>query len=263
MEGKKLNYSVCIDAVFRESKISFTDAMYMIHQLGYAAYEFWSWKDKDILKIKKVQDETGLKPAAFCTEFINPGDPENQGKFIEGLKRSIDTAVLLDCRRLIVQAGWEYETAAKGITRQLHRETFIETMGKAGKEAAGENIELVIEPLNLLVDHPGYHLSTSADAFDLINKIGKNNVKILYDIYHQQITEGNLYANIFDHISHIGHFHAAAVPGRGPITTGEIHYPFLLNALAEAEYQGYIGLEYMTVLSPEKTLKEVAEKILI
>ena len=94
MGAKKLNYSVCIDAVFRESKLSFVEAMSVIHRLGYKAYEFWSWKDKDIKRIKEVQKETGLKTAAFCTEFINPGDPEKQQEFLEGLKRSMETAHL-------------------------------------------------------------------------------------------------------------------------------------------------------------------------
>lgn len=263
MGAKKLNYSVCIDAVFRESKLSFVEAMSVIHRLGYKAYEFWSWKDKDIKRIKEVQKETGLKTAAFCTEFINPGDPEKQQEFLEGLKRSMETAHVLDCGRLIVQAGWEYETAAKGITRDQHRCTFIDTMQKAGDLAAEQKIELVIEPLNLLVDHPGYHLPTSREAFDILEKIDSDNVKILFDIYHQQITEGNLYSNIFDHLNQIGHFHAAAVPGRGPITGGEINYTYLLQELADNGYDGYVGLEYMTAFSAEESLKKVMENILV
>ena len=261
--SKKLNYSVCIDAVFRESKLSFVEAMSVIHRLGYKAYEFWSWKDKDIKRIKEVQKETGLKTAAFCTEFINPGDPEKQQEFLEGLKRSMETAHVLYCGRLIVQAGWEYETAAKGITRDQHRCTFIDTMQKAGNLAAEQKIELVIEPLNLLVDHPGYHLSTSREAFDILEKIDSDNVKILFDIYHQQITEGNLHSNIFDHLNQIGHFHAAAVPGRGPITGGEINYTYLLQELADNGYDGYVGLEYMTAFSAEESLKKVMENILV
>ena len=106
----------------------------------------------------------------------------------------------------------------------------IDTMQKAGNLAAEQKIELVIEPLNLLVDHPGYHLSTSREAFDILEKIDSDNVKILlFDIYHQQITEGNLHSNIFDHLNQIGHFHAAAVPGRGPITGGEINYTYLIS----------------------------------
>lgn len=169
----------------------------------------------------------------------------------------METAHVLDCGRLIVQAGWEYETAAKGITRDQHRCTFIDTMQKAGNLAAEQKIELVIEPLNLLVDHPGYHLSTSREAFDILEKIDSDNVKILFDIYHQQITEGNLHSNIFDHLNQIGHFHAAAVPGRGPITGGEINYTYLLQELADNGYDGYVGLEYMTAFSAEESLKKL------
>ncbi len=63
--SKKLNYSVCIDAVFRESKLSFVEAMSVIHRLGYKAYEFWSWKDKDIKRIKEVQKGNRTKDSSF------------------------------------------------------------------------------------------------------------------------------------------------------------------------------------------------------
>ena len=95
-------------------------------------------------------------------------------------------------------------------------------MRKAAEIVEKENMNLVIEPLNLLVNHPGYHLSTSEDSFDVIDKIGSDNVKILFDIYHQQITEGNLIQNITENINKIGHFHAAGNPGRNEITKGEI-----------------------------------------
>lgn len=100
-------------------------------------------------------------------------------------------------------------------------------------------------------------MSTSREAFDILEKIDSDNVKILFDIYHQQITEGNLYSNIFDHLNQIGHFHAAAVPGRGPITGGEINYTYLLQELADNGYDGYVGLEYMTAFSAEESLKKL------
>jgi len=89
-------------------------------------------------------------------------------------------------------------------------------------------------------------LSSSWDAFGLVGEIGSPNVKILFDIYHQQITEGNLISNITEHIDRIGHFHAAGNPGRTEITKGEICYRNVFTAIKEAGYEGYIGLEYMT-----------------
>ena len=118
MGAKKLNYSVCIDAVFRESKLSFVEAMSVIHRLGYKAYEFWSWKDKDIKRIKEVQKETGLKTAAFCTEFINPGDPEKQQEFLEGLKRSMETAHVLDKMDKIGLEGVAKELEEEGFAKE-------------------------------------------------------------------------------------------------------------------------------------------------
>ncbi len=263
MNCKKLHYSVCIDAVFRESNLSFTEAMRAIWEIGFEAFEFWSWQDKDIAQIRQVQKDTGLKAAAFCTEFVNPGDRLQQTQYLEGLRRSIQVAQTLECGKLIVQAGWEYETAAKGITKEEHRKAFLDTVYKAGEIARQSDIVLLIEPLNLLVDHPGYHLSTSEDAFNLVNKIGLQNVQILFDIYHQQITEGNLTQNMIRNIEHIGHFHAAAVPGRGDITTGEICYPFLLKKIAESGYAGYVGLEYMPVSGSESSLQSVWNDILL
>ena len=136
-------------------------------------------------------------------------------------------------------------------------------MRKAAEIVEKENMNLVIEPLNLLVNHPGYHLSTSEDSFDVIDKIGSDNVKILFDIYHQQITEGNLIQNITENINKIGHFHAAGNPGRNEITKGEIAYRHVFEAIDKLGYDRYIGLEYMTENDPVPGLIEARETILI
>ena len=136
-------------------------------------------------------------------------------------------------------------------------------MEKAAGLAESAGITLVIEPLNLLVDHPGYHLSSSQDAFDVVERIGSRQVKVLYDIYHQQITEGNLLMNIAGHLDKIGHFHAAGNPGRGEITKGEINYRFLFETLADMGYEGYVGLEYMTKEDPVKGLIETRKTVLV
>jgi len=82
-------------------------------------------------------------------------------------------------------------------------------------------------------------------------------VKLLYDIYHQQITEGNLIATITSNIDLIGHFHAADVPGRHEPGTGEINYANVLAAIDEAGYEGFIGLEYKPTGPTPDTLQAV------
>ncbi len=257
-----MKYSVCIDALFM-NKGSFTEAMEKVKHAGYQAIEFWTWWDKDIMLMEKKKKELGLEIAAFCTKFINPGDPDLQQEYITGLRESIEAAKRLECDTLIAQAGWEFDSFAKEITRNQHRRCLIDTMQKAAAIMEKENMTLVIEPLNTLVNHPGYHLSTSEDSFDVIDRIGSDHVKILFDIYHQQITEGNLIQNITDNIQKIGHFHAAGNPGRNEITKGEIHYKNVFQAIKNLSYEHYIGLEYMVPYDPVEGLVEAKNKILV
>jgi hydroxypyruvate isomerase len=84
-------------------------------------------------------------------------------------------------------------------------------------------------------------------------------VKVLYDIYHQQITEGHLIHNITTHIDKIGHFHAAGNPGRHELTKGEINYPAVFAAIEAAGFDGYVGLEYFPKQDPAFGLREVAQ----
>ncbi len=263
VENRKLRYSVCTDAVFMHEDLPMARVLEKVAQAGYDSIEFWSWWDKDIEEMNRCREALGLSVAAFCTKFINPGDRSLQEDYLEALKAGMEKAHLLGCPTLIAQAGWEFESFAKEITRKEHRLCLIDTMQKAGELAQQGGITLVLEPLNLLVNHPGYHLSTSEDAFDLIEKIGSPAVKILFDIYHQQITEGNLISNITEHIAKIGHFHAAANPGRGELTGGEIHYPHVLEAIAKTGYTGYVGLEYMVDFDPVPGLVRAREEILV
>lgn len=257
-----MKYSVCIDALFG-GRGSFLDAMKQIKGAGYQAIEFWTWWDKDIDAIAKAQKELDLDVATFCTKFINPGDKELQADYLKGLIGSIEVARKLSCDTLIAQAGWEFESFPKGITRKEHRKVFLDTMCKAADIMKKEQMTLVIEPLNPYVDHPGYHLSTSRDSFEAIDQIGSSNVKILFDIYHQQITEGNLLMNISDNIDKIGHFHAAGNPGRNEITKGEIHYKHIFEQISRLGYDKYIGLEYMTMDEPVAGLVEARRQVLV
>ena len=123
-------------------------------------------------------------------------------------------------------------------------------------EASG--IMLVIEPLNELIDHQGYYLVRSEEAFQIIDEVGSANVKVVFDIYHQQISEGQLIANITSNIDKIGHFHAAGNPGRHELTRGELHYPSIFDAIGATGYRGFVGLEYWPVDDASIGLREVS-----
>lgn len=115
-------------------------------------------------------------------------------------------------------------------------------------------ITLVVEPLNVRVDHAGYYLYSSDEAAGIMREVGSPYVKMLFDIYHQQITEGDLIRRIREYIPYIGHFHAAGNPGRHELYDGEIDYRKVFAAIGETGYDGYIGLEYFPEDEVEKGL---------
>jgi hydroxypyruvate isomerase len=108
-------------------------------------------------------------------------------------------------------------------------------------------------------------LSTTAQAVEFVRSVGRENVKIQHDFYHMQRMEGNLVANLRQHVGLVGHVQIADSPGRGEPGTGEIHYPYVLSQLEELGYSGYVGLEYNpTMGTTEESLvwlpKELRDK---
>jgi hydroxypyruvate isomerase len=130
------------------------------------------------------------------------------------------------------------------VERPRQHEAIVAALRAVAPRAQQHGLSIVVEPLNVLVNHKGYYLSTSEEAFAIISEVGSPAVKVLYDVYHQQITEGNLIPNITTYFDQIGHFHIADNPGRNEPGTGEINYTNVLHRIDELGYRGFIGMEY-------------------
>ncbi|MEM7392490.1 MAG: TIM barrel protein [Verrucomicrobiota bacterium] len=248
----ELRPSVCIDAVFEGW--SYERALEAVKESGIGAFEFWGWWDKDLDRLEAARDVHGLDISACCTKFISLVNPATRSAYLEGLEKSIEAAQRLTCSTLISQVG----DFRKGVDRAEQHQSLVDGLRDAAPLLEKADITLVIEPLNELVDHPGYYLIRSEEAFEIIDEVGSPNVKVVFDIYHQQISEGHLIHNIRMNINKIGHFHAAGNPGRKELTRGEIHYPQIFEAIQATRYNGFVGLEYWPKDDPEKGLKEIA-----
>tara|TARA_R110002049_G_scaffold50370_3_gene143057 strand:+ start:92952 stop:93716 length:765 start_codon:yes stop_codon:yes gene_type:complete len=247
-----LTPSVCIDAVLGELAIE--DAVALVADSGIGAIEFWGWWDKDLAILQAAVQEHRLAISACCTKFISLVDPDWRHDYLAGLAESIETANQLGCKTLISQVG----DFRHGIPRDVQHQCLVDGLKAAAEKLEGSDVTLVIEPLNELVNHPGYYLIRSDEAFEIIDQVGSDHVKVVFDIYHQQISEGNVITNITENIAKIGHFHAAGNPGRHELTIGELHYPSIFDAIKATSYRGYVGLEYWPIHDPLDGLKKVA-----
>ena len=246
-----MRLSPCIEMLFREESIP--ARLQLVKELGFSGFEFWGWEDKDVDELIQVSTELGLSVTAFCTVSASLVDAKQRDAYIEGLKRSIDVARRLGCRQLITQTGTELNT----VPRDDQLLSLIDGLNACAPILETNKMILLVEPLNV-VDHRGYFLSRSVEAFDIIRAVNSPHVRILYDVYHQQITEGNLIPTIRQNIDLIGHFHIADHPGRHEPGTGEINYHSVLQAIKDTGYDGWIGLEYR----PKQDTKVALENLL-
>ncbi|MCL2664073.1 MAG: TIM barrel protein [Defluviitaleaceae bacterium] len=248
-----MKFSVCTDALF--SGMDTAQALAKCASLGFGAVEFWYWPSKDIEKIAAASKEHGVEIAGFCTEPMNLVNPARRGEFIRGLIETATVAQKLGAKVLITQVGDD-----TGQPRDAQRSSIIDGLKEAAIALKNTNLVLAIEPLNALIDHKGYYLTRSNDGFEIVKEVSDPHIKVLFDIYHQQVTEGNIVNNIEKNIEYIAHFHAAGLPGRHELTENELNYDYVLAQIDKMGYSGYIGLEYFPLAKPEKGLAALLSK---
>jgi hydroxypyruvate isomerase len=166
-------------------------------------------------------------------------DPRRSGEFREGVGRAIDYARALGCPQVNCLAG----IPPPDVDAETARATFVANLRFAAGELAAAGIRLLIEPINTF-DIPGFFLSHTRQALDVIRDTGSSNVFVQYDIYHMQRMEGELANTINAHLAQIAHLQLADNPGRNEPGTGEINYRYLFGFLDAIGYDGWIGCEY-------------------
>jgi len=166
---------------------------------------------------------------------------ENHQVALEVLKQRIDQNAEAGFENVIVFSGNRQEGLSDAEGLENCAEALRQIVGYAAEK--GQTIQM--ELLNSKRDHRGYMFDRSAWGVELVQKVGSDSFKILYDIYHAQIMEGDIIATIKEHHEHIGHYHTAGVPGRSNIDeTQELYYPAIMEAVASTGFQGYVGQEF-------------------
>ena len=214
---------------------------------GFDAVEFLFPYEFGHQAIRQRLDEQGLQVVLFN---ISPGDyaagdrgtlsqPHRRADFQRTLQEALTYAHALGSPRIHVMVGNRLPDTAHAV----QFDTILENLAWAAPLAAAAGVTLVVEPLNA-TDQPRYFLHTTAEGMAIVQAVNHPHVRLQYDVYHAQMTEGNLLNTIQRYLPYIGHIQVSDVPGRHEPGTGEINYPAIFATLEQLGYAGYIGLEY-------------------
>ncbi len=223
------------------SKRPFLERLERSAALGFPAVEFWPWENKDIPAVAKKCQELNLEIAQFTAWGFKPGlnDPANHNDFVKKVEAGCEIAKKLNCKKMTVVGGDD----VPGMTQAQMHQNIIEGLKRAAPIAEKHQIMLILEPMNIRVDHKGHCLYGSEPTVKICRAVNSPMVKINWDLYHMQISEGDLCGRLKDGFDQLGYVQIADHPGRNEPGTGEVHYPRVLRQVLELGYKSHVGLE--------------------
>jgi hydroxypyruvate isomerase len=217
--------------------------------------EFKKWSEEDYVRIL-ARMET-LKISVDATSGVGSGfaDPAGGEAFLGDLKALIPAAKRLGCKQIIMLSGKRIEGAPAGSQHTAS----IEALKRAADVLSSAGLVAVIEPIDR-IENPTIYLDGVTEAFAIAKAVGSPNVKVLYDVYHEQREFGNLIEKFEANIDQVGLIHIADVPGRHEPGTGEINYMNIYRKLAELNYRGTIAMEFYPTTDIVDTLRRARDQ---
>jgi hydroxypyruvate isomerase len=258
-EGVPFSLSVMLWTVY--SDLPFSQRLEKVREAGYHAVElvgeFKDWKKQDFADARRKKQELGIDFDGTTGVWQPRGDAAAREIFLKSLREFIPTMKELECTRLIMQTG----DKVPGLSQAEMHANCIETLKRGGEIAAKNEIELLIENIDP-EENPKYFVTLSAEGFEMIRSVGNPHVRFLYDLFHEQISAGNLIAKLEKNIDLVGLVHVADVPGRHHPGTGEINYSNIFRKLAELRYSRYVAMEFKPIGDPVKELRVARELVI-
>lgn len=229
---------------------------------GFTAVEFLFPYDENVPEIRKALQRNGLQQVLFnlpAGDFAKgdrgiANDPRRVDEFKAGVAEALEIASTLGCPRLNCLAG----VALPDVPFATQKETLFANLAYAAEQAQSSGVLQLIEPLNYY-DAPNFMLPTLPRAHEVIWRVGHSNLKLQFDFYHQQRMNGNLTVAFTKYLSDVEHVQIADSPNRNQPGTGEIHYPYVLKAIDESGYDGWVSLEYRPLGTTEESLSWLRE----
>ena len=219
-------------------------------QAGFQSVEsltqYAAWSDADVARVRKLCQslhlgvDTVLAQQDWKKRPVSIVDPAHRETFLGDIRNAIVYAKKLDIPHVSVTSG----LSAKGLSYEQQWASLTEGIKRAADLIAEAKLTLLVEPLNSLVDHAGCYLTSNVEGLKLVKEINLPHVRLLFDLYHEQISRGNIIRTATEAAPYVKVFHVADNPGRNDPGTGEVNYPNVYQAIRKTGYTGYIGMEY-------------------
>ena len=222
--------------------------------------EFKTWTDADTNRIVNRMHSLGISVDAIAGMKLGFADPAGSDAFLAELQTLIPIVRRFGCGQIILVSGKQAsgkQVAGKDLDQHA---VCIETLKRAAPLLAQAGLTAVIEPIDRL-ENPTIYLDSVTEAFAIVKAVDSPAIRVLYDIYHEQRTQGNLLEKFEQNIASVGLIHVADVPGRHQPGTGEINYPSLYRKLAELKYTGTFAMEFYPTGNPVEVLRSAREQL--
>ena len=235
-----MRLAVCAEMVFTD--LPFTERVRRIHEAGFDV-ELWDSRTKDIAELKATGAVFSSMTGYTAGSLV---DPDTADEVVRTAESLIPTALELGVSRMVVHPA---ELIDGHAARPVYRSsgpmwiTGARTLERLGRLGEKHGVTFCLENLNTILDHPGIPLARAKDTLALVAAAGHPNVKLMLDLYHAQLGEGNLIELVRTALPHIGEIQVADVPGRCEPGTGEINYPASARALRDIGFTGTVGME--------------------
>jgi hydroxypyruvate isomerase len=249
--------SVMLWTVFKG--LSFEQRLARVAEAGYENVElvgeYKDWTPADFDRANAARKRLGIHFDATAGMAHGIANPATQDAFLEELKGALRQMETLGCPAMIVLSG----NTIAGMARGAQYASCVETLKRAaglvdGKQIDGQPVRLLLECIHL-EENPHYYLTSAVEAIEIVREVNHPQVQFLYDIYHEQMSFGNLIDKLDKHIDVIGLIHVADVPGRHQPGTGEINYPNIYRKLAELKYRHNVAMEFLPTDDEVTTLR--------
>ncbi len=255
--------SVMLWTVF--TNLPFEERMAKVAEAGYSNVElvgeYSKWSADDFAKANAARKRHGIRFDATAGLHNGIANPSAQDAFLAELKEAFVPMETLSCPAMIVLSG----NVVPGVTREAQHECAVETLKRAatmveGKQIDGQPVRLLLECIDP-EENPHYYLQSAAEGIEIVRAVNHPQVRFLYDMFHEQIAEGNLIEKLDKHIDVIAVIHIADVPGRHEPGTGEINYANVYRKLAQLNYKGMVAMEFHPTGEPVAALRTAREMV--